>query len=134
MRSENHPVGTAARFDNGEPQSEPIHANFTSQAVTGMTDDTSRYFFSWGPRAAEALANPDLPGIMFELATRAFEEDRLMIEAQQRNQKLRPEPDPLMIGHDRGPSLYRSVVEKMVRQEQEARQGAAPLRAVERVN
>jgi vanillate O-demethylase monooxygenase subunit len=138
MRSENHPVGTAARFDHGEPKSEPIHANFTSQAVTALTDDTSRYFFSWGPRASEACVHPELPDIMFELAGRAFEEDRRMIEAQQRNLKLRPEPQPLMIGHDRGPSLFRSVVEKLVRQEQEAAATAAkepaPLRAVERAS
>jgi vanillate O-demethylase monooxygenase subunit len=132
MRSENHPAGTAARFDNGEPKSEPIHANFTSQAVTAMTDDTSRYFFSWGPRSVETVTNPQLPAIMFELAGRAFEEDRRMIEAQQRNLKLRPEADPLMIGHDRGPSLYRAVVEKLVRQEQEAAKAreAAPVVSV----
>jgi hypothetical protein len=57
-----------------------------------------------------------------------------MIEAQQRNLKRRPEPDPLMIGHDRGPSLYRAVVDKMVKQEQEAGTAAAPLRAVERAS
>jgi phenylpropionate dioxygenase-like ring-hydroxylating dioxygenase large terminal subunit len=82
--------------------------------------------------------HPELPDIMFELAGRAFEEDRRMIEAQQRNLKLRPEPQPLMIGHDRGPSLFRSVVEKLVRQEQEAAATAAkepaPLRAVERAS
>ncbi|HEY4214843.1 MAG TPA: aromatic ring-hydroxylating dioxygenase subunit alpha [Steroidobacteraceae bacterium] len=117
MRSENHPVGTAAHFDNGEPTSEPIHANFTSQAVTALTTDTSRYFFSWGPRSSELAANPQLPDIMFELATRAFEEDRRIIEAQQRNLKLRPEPDPLMIGHDRGPSLFRAVMEKLLNAE-----------------
>jgi len=31
--------------------------------------------------------------MMFDLAVRAFEEDRQMIEAQQRNLNLRPEPD-----------------------------------------
>lgn len=118
MRSENHPVGTAERFGHGEPTSEPIHANFTSQAVTAMTDDTSRYFYSWGPRASEAEANPQLPQIMFDLANRAFEEDRKIIEAQQRNLKLRPEPEPLMIGHDRGPSLMRAIIEKMALEEQ----------------
>jgi vanillate O-demethylase monooxygenase subunit len=126
MRSENHPAGTAARFDHGEPQSEPIHANFTSQAVTAMTDDSSRYFYSWGPRAKEAMEHPDLPGNMFALACRAFEEDRGMIEAQARNLQLRPEPHPLMIGHDRGPSMYRAVVEKMIKQEQAAAAGVPP--------
>jgi vanillate O-demethylase monooxygenase subunit len=113
MRTENHPLGSAARFGNGEPSGEPIHATFTSQAVTGMTEQTSRYFYSWGPRECEVQAAPQLPDKMFELAVRAFEEDRQMIEAQQRNLNLRPEPDPLMIGHDRGPSLMRSVFQRL---------------------
>jgi phenylpropionate dioxygenase-like ring-hydroxylating dioxygenase large terminal subunit len=117
MRSEHHPAGTAERSAFGEPTSDPVHASFTSQAVTAMTDDTSRYFYSWGPRSQEALARPELPDAMYALACRAFEEDRVTIEAQQRNLKLRPEPQPLMIGHDRGPSLMRAVFERMVKQE-----------------
>jgi hypothetical protein len=61
---------------------------------------------------------------MFDLAVRAFEEDRQMIEAQQRNLDLRPEPDPLMIGHDRGPSLMRAVMQKLVTLETAAAAGA----------
>ena len=134
MRSENHPAGTAARCEFGEPTSEPIHANFTSQAVTAMTDDTSRYFYSWGPRACEAAADPAIPGKMFELANRAFEEDRLMIEAQHRNQLLRPEAQPLIIGHDRGPAMMRAVFDKMLEQEREALNlGTAWPRAREKV-
>jgi phenylpropionate dioxygenase-like ring-hydroxylating dioxygenase large terminal subunit len=114
MRTESHPPGAAARFGNGEPQDTPLHATFTSQAVTGMTDRTSRYFYSWGPRACEAQEQPQMPDLMFNLAVRAFEEDRQMIEAQQRNLDLRAEPDPLMIGHDRGPSLMRAVMQKLV--------------------
>jgi nitrite reductase/ring-hydroxylating ferredoxin subunit len=125
MRSESHPAGAAERFGHGEPHDEPIHANFTSQAVTGMTEQTSRYFYSWGPRASEVEAVPNMPDIMFDLAVRAFEEDRDMIEAQQRNLNLRPEPDPLMIGHDRGPSLMRAVMERLFKQENEAAVSAA---------
>ena len=118
MRSENHPLGSAERFGNGEPLGgKPLHANFTSQAVTGMTEQTSRYFYSWGPRASETQLAPKMPDMMFDLAVRAFEEDRQMIEAQQRNLNLRPEPDPLMIGHDRGPSMMRAVIQRLVSQE-----------------
>ena len=59
-----------------------------------------------------------MPEAMLELATRAFEEDRVMIEAQQRNHKLRPESHQLIIGHDRGPSLMRSIIQKMIEREQ----------------
>ena len=117
MRTENHPPGSAARFGNGEPEGDAIHATFTSQAVTAMTEHTSRYFYSWGPRTSDAQAHPQMPDLMFELAVRAFEEDRQIIEAQQRNLDLRPEADPLMIGHDRGPSLMRAVMQKLVSQE-----------------
>ena len=120
MRSESHPAGSAERFGNGEPAGEPLHANFTSQAVTGMTDQTSRYFYSWGPRACEAQVTPQMPDMMLELAVLAFEEDRQMIEAQQRNLDLRPQGDPLMIGHDRGPSLMRSVFQRLVSLESDA--------------
>jgi vanillate O-demethylase monooxygenase subunit len=118
MRSENHPAGTAASCSFGEPTSEPIHANFTSQAVTAMTEETSRYFYSWGPRACEASADPTIPAMMFDLAKRAFEEDRRIIEAQQRNWRSRPAPEPLVIGHDRGPALMRGIFEKLLRLEQ----------------
>ena len=118
MRSENHPAGTAAQCNLVEPTTEPIHGNFTSQAVTAMTDDTSRYFYSWGPRACEVAADPTITTTMFELANRAFDEDRRIIEAQQRNRRLRPEPDPLVIGHDRGPALMRNIFEKLWKQEQ----------------
>ena len=125
MRAENHPAGTAAQCGFGAPTAEPLHANFTSQAVTPLTPDTSRYYYSWGPRACEAVANPGMPAMMLELANRAFEEDRRMIEAQQRNWRLRPAAEPLVIGHDRGPALMRSIFDKLLRQEQ----GADPLRA-----
>ena len=90
-----------------------------------MTEETSRYFYSWGPRAVEAAADPQIPVKMFELANIAFEEDRRIIEAQQKVRALRPEPEPLVIGHDRGPSLMRSVFEKMLRKERETPQPAA---------
>ena len=125
MRSENHPAGTAATFNFGEPTSAPSHANFTSQAVTPMTEETSRYYYSWGPRACEAVADPNMPQQMLALATRAFEEDRRMIEAQQRNWRLRPEVEPLVIGHDRGPALMRSIFDKLLRLEA----GGEPVRA-----
>jgi hypothetical protein len=54
---------------------------------------------------------------MLELASRAFEEDRRIIEAQQRNLKLRADPDPLIIGHDRGPSLFRAVMDRLIEAE-----------------
>jgi vanillate O-demethylase monooxygenase subunit len=118
LRFESYPPGTASRFEFGEPKADPLHASCTSQAVTAVTDTSSQYYFSWGPRACEAAVHPELPDALFTLANRAFEEDRCMLEAQQRNLELRSERDPLMIAHDRGPTLMRSVFERLVREEQ----------------
>jgi len=64
---------------------------------------------------------------MLDLASRAFEEDRRIIEAQQRNLKLRPEPDSIMIGHDRGPSMFRAVMERLIKAEADTlRHGMSP--------
>jgi vanillate O-demethylase monooxygenase subunit len=118
MRNEVHPSGAAAQFGNGTPGGEPLHANFTSQAVTPMSAGTTRYYFSWGPRASEASITPELVDNMFALAQRAFEEDRVMIEAQQRNLDAGPGSAPLFIGHDRGPAMMRGVIERLIQMEQ----------------
>ena len=55
MLTATFPEGTAERFAHGPPdfsQVQPLAENFTSQAVTPITDKTSRYFFSWGPARA----------------------------------------------------------------------------------
>lgn len=120
LRTEHHVAGTAARCGQEPPTTEPIMAARTSQAVTAMTDDTSRYFYSWGPRACEVERFPNLPDIMLAVANRAFEEDRQMLEAQQRNCERRPAHDTISIVHDRGPLLMRSVFERLAKQEANA--------------
>jgi phenylpropionate dioxygenase-like ring-hydroxylating dioxygenase large terminal subunit len=117
MRSETHPPGTAVRVNYGEPEGEPYHANFTSQAITPMTTGTSRYFFSWGPRASEAVKVPELPDNMFSLAQRAFAEDKAIIEGQQRNLDINHDDSPLIISHDRGPSLMRAIMRRLMDEE-----------------
>ncbi|MEP7243676.1 MAG: aromatic ring-hydroxylating dioxygenase subunit alpha [Gammaproteobacteria bacterium] len=121
MYSAQLPAGSAQRADFGEPRDEPHHANFTSQAVTPTSETASRYFFCWGPRSSEALATPQLVDDMFSLAGRAFEEDRKMIEAQQRNLLLSLDDPPLFISHDRGPSLMRQVLRKLIEEERGSR-------------
>ena len=49
---------------------------------------------------------------------RAFEEDRIMIEAQQRVIDLTPNPRIMPTVHDRGTTLFNQKVAKLVREEQ----------------
>lgn len=109
------PAGTAEACELGHPgEREPLSATFTSQAVTPMTDRSSRYFFCWGPRASDQAANPQLLDAMWRVANTAFEEDRQIIEAQQRNVELRTGAPLASITHDRGPNMMRRVIERLI--------------------
>ncbi|MEI7949539.1 MAG: aromatic ring-hydroxylating dioxygenase subunit alpha [Gammaproteobacteria bacterium] len=114
MFTGSYPPGTAEAVQLGTPgEREPFAATFTSQAVTPLTANTSRYFFCWGPRSEEHAANPQIIENLWQLAHQAFEEDRVMIEAQQRNIDLHTNAPVLSISHDRGPTLMRKVIERL---------------------
>jgi vanillate O-demethylase monooxygenase subunit len=111
------PLGTRERLGGGAPDLE--HAlgavTFTSQAVTPLTEKTSRYFFSWGPhrKHGDATLRDTLMGIAFK----AFAEDRAMIEAQQRIIDMTPEPRVMPTSADRAVTLFNQMVAKRVREE-----------------
>lgn len=119
MFSAMYPSGTAEACDRGHPADdiEPITANFTSQTVTPMTDGTTRYYFCWGPRTEEHEKDPKLLEGMWALANMAFAEDKKMIEAQQKNIKLQTGAPMVSITDDRGPTMFRKVVDKLIKEE-----------------
>ncbi|MCC6826723.1 MAG: aromatic ring-hydroxylating dioxygenase subunit alpha [Novosphingobium sp.] len=96
------------------PDAEPIAANFTSQALTPMSETETRYFFSWGPRSVEGT--PEMADGMFKVAQMAFAEDKDMIEAQQRIINLKPGNEVLTTA-DVGPVQMRAVIRKMIKAE-----------------
>ena len=111
-----YPVGAAERFGQGPPEPgvvEPMAENFTSQAVTPMTERTSRYFFSWGPRAGEG--SDVVADSMLQLAHVAFAEDKEIIEAQQRIIDFDPARKEVLTSADVGPMLMRSVLERLAK-------------------
>ena len=110
-------AGTAEKVDFGHPGDdiEPDTASFTSQAVTPMTDGTSRYFFSWGPRMVEHRDNPQIVEGMWALAQKAFMEDKMTIEAQQRNVNLQTGAPMVSLTDDRGPTMFRKVLEGLLK-------------------
>ena len=117
MWSAHYPVGTAAALDFGPP--DPAKAigalNFTSQAVTPLTERTSRYFFSWGPHCRHGDA--ELRDRMMAIADIAFGEDKVMIEAQQRVIDGTRDPRIMPTSHDRGVTLFNRLVKKMAGQD-----------------
>lgn len=78
------PVGTAAlRGDDGpQPGDTILFDNFTSQAVVPTGEKTSRYYYSWGP--ASRWGGKAMADAMIAVANQAFDEDKVMIEAQQK--------------------------------------------------
>ncbi len=125
MHSEFHPAEAMQLEADAPPVTEPLHGNFSCQAVTPMTDRTTRLFFSWGPRSCE---DDEVADILIGVAEKAFEEDRVMIEAQQKLIDGAPEVQMLNTSLDQGPNLMRSVVDRLLRAEGSSLE---PLRAAE---
>lgn len=114
LRADFYPEGTASMFPGREPTGvELIHRQFTCQAVTPLTDDRTCYFFAYGPWAKEA----ELIDAFYQLGLKAFNEDRTMIEAQQKNLNISPEARMLTIAIDSGPAQFRRMMEELMRAE-----------------
>ena len=62
---------------------------------------------------------------MMQLAAQAFEEDKVMIEAQQRVIDQTPEPRIMPTAHDRGVTLFNRLVKKLVQTEEQGNRDAA---------
>jgi phenylpropionate dioxygenase-like ring-hydroxylating dioxygenase large terminal subunit len=113
-----YPPGTAAGLGSREPvagDGGPLSSSFTSQAVTPMTDKTSRYFFSWGPNAGEG--SDAIADMMLGIAKMAFAEDKHIIEAQQRVINLDPNRRELLTSADAGPTRMRRVLDDLLKVE-----------------
>jgi phenylpropionate dioxygenase-like ring-hydroxylating dioxygenase large terminal subunit len=107
------PLGTARACDFGAPDmSAAESASFTSQAVTPVTADTSRYFFSWGP-TVHAQAEAQADG-MLKIALMAFEEDRVIIEAQYRNMIASDHPPVMPTTADNAVMLFQRLMKTMM--------------------
>ncbi len=112
------PRGTADRFGRNAPDLglfTPLAENFTSQAVTPITDRTSRFYFSWGPRAGEG--SDPIADDMLTVAYRAFSEDEQMIDGQQKIIDMSPDVAMLNTSLDQGPNLMRSIIDRLLRAE-----------------
>jgi nitrite reductase/ring-hydroxylating ferredoxin subunit len=120
MTGGNFPMGTAAACDNGVPDMTLAESGvtFTSQAVTPMAEKSSRYFFSWGPH--KKFGDEALRDTLMKIGATAFEEDRIMIEAQQRVIDSTADPRIMPTSADMGVTLFNRLVEKIVRAEASA--------------
>lgn len=116
--------GTAEKYNFDAPDyAECIGgASMTSQAVTPMANQKSRYFFSWGPD--KRFGDEDLRDKMMGIAGMAFGEDKDMIEAQQRIINETAEVKIMPIGADQALTLFNRLVQKLAREEGKISQAA----------
>jgi vanillate O-demethylase monooxygenase subunit len=112
-----YPEGTAEALGKTRPDYSKATkgVTFTSQAVTPMSDRRSRYFFSWGPRRDHG--DEALRDMLMGIADQAFNEDKVMIEAQQRVLDKTREPRIMPTASDKGVTLFNRLVESLVREE-----------------
>lgn len=121
------PIGTRDQLNCEAPNLDLAigGVTFTSQAVTPLTEKTSRYFFSWGPHRKHGDAA--LRDTLMAIAGKAFAEDRAIIEAQQRVIDATPNPRIMPTSADRAVTLFNQLVAKRLREEEgsvaEARAG-----------
>lgn len=117
MPSASYPAGTADRLGDAPPPPDlpASGVTFTSQAVTALTDRTSRYFFSWGPHREHG--DEGLRDLLMGIAAQAFAEDKTMIEAQQRVIDRDPSHPVMPTTGDRGVILFNRLVERLARAE-----------------
>lgn len=100
------PAGSAEKCNREAPGEgiDILFSNFTSQAVVPTSETTTRYYFAWGPpRAHGSDADADL---MIQVACSAFNEDKAMIEAQQRIIDLDPTRRPVPTTADKSITLF----------------------------
>lgn len=116
MPSASYPPGTADALNDAPPPPDmpKTGVTFTSQAVTALTDSTSRYFFSWGPHRDHG--DEALRDMLMGVAAMAFGEDRVMIEAQQKIIDLDTFRRPMPTSFDKGVVLFNRLIEKLARE------------------
>lgn len=119
------PKGTAKGLGFKAPgeQVEPVVDGMSCQAVTPISERSTRYFYAAGNRASdmgtiEAEAK-------FKIVEEAFREDQAMIGAQQRMIDRHPGKRMNWINADRGLTLFRSLMERLMAAE------AGPLAAAD---
>lgn len=115
-----YPVGVAKQYPEGQPPAEvaPVYSVVTAQAVTPIDEGRTRYFFSRGVARHEA-DDARLNKIM-DVTKQAFEEDRQMIEAQQKVLRLAGGEKMFVTAADRALIMFRRTHERLLKAEGQA--------------
>jgi len=112
LTSTGFPVGTAERFPDGPAGIEPTYTTVTSQAVTPITERSTIYYYSGGQPARET--SDEKIRFQIEFFGVAFNEDKAMIEAQQRIVDEAHGETMMTLSFDRSVAQFRRLMAKLV--------------------
>lgn len=111
-------VFTAGQATDGESDGQLILDSWTCQAVTPRDAESVDYYYSWG--ASKTTDQPGLSDLMHEAIDVAFTEDKVMLEAQQRNMRENPGFKTVDIPADAGPGKVLWMLDKLLAEEAKA--------------
>lgn len=110
-----YPVGTAQHYAYKDPaptDSNLLFDSYSQQAVTAMTETSTRYFYSWGP--SKTFGSWDDAELMVNMAKQAFAEDLEIIQAQAAIVQMDPTRKPLLTIHDKGVALFQRQMQSLM--------------------
>ncbi len=91
----------------------------SSQAVTPRDEDWGDYYYSWG--TSVATDSPGMSELLLETVNAAFVEDKVVLEAQWRNVKEKPQATQVGILLDAGPEKMLSLLDQFLAEEAQER-------------
>lgn len=106
--------GVLQRNEGDEVSETPIFKRCTSQMITPISKNKSRFFFNFGPWAPAA----DLKDHCFGIADAAFQEDKAMIEAQQDMIHRSPDRKYVLLPMDQPIVRYNEIYARLLNAEQ----------------
>ena len=112
LTSTGFPVGTAERLPEGPAGVEPLYTTVTSQAVTPITEKSTIYYYSGGQPAKET--SDEKIRFQIEFFGVAFNEDKAMIEAQQKIIDDTQGETMMTLSFDRSVAQYRRLMAKLI--------------------
>jgi len=108
-------VFAAGAGKEGPSDGQLLLDTWTCQAVTPRDSDSVDYYYSWGP--SRATDSPGMTDMLHEANERAFHEDKVVLEAQYRNIREKPDAPFVGIKHDAGPSKMLRILDRLLAEE-----------------
>ena len=102
--------GAIDRAGGQRPTETPLHRNFSCQAVTPLTDRTSRYFYAFGPWPQSKMSAETFA----KISEIAFAEDKAMINAQQQVIDSAAAVRPKLLHMDKMNSKFDSIMRRLL--------------------